>query len=358
MKIKLLIVLCCFLTWSITAATATAEDAPSAATDYSSELWGDLSNSDGSIVRIPLMKTKIEKVRQALDNLKRGGALVSIKAVVSEASAVPCVILLGNPDDVNMARKIVEFVLREQMSLPKYLLDIQVNLRSYNKKEFETIGVNLFPVIKNIQLRTGGSSEISRNNGDITSDIQALMSSATADISISNIDLNSTDNLGQVLVSGEMVTDNGTMIQLANILREPTLLTVNGDTSTVYQTLTSKVNVTPTIISFDANNPLNTQVKLDLAMKIAVNTGTVQLAGTQAPTYSVKSLTTNRVFKADGKHYFAGTFVSDYMVKGTTYIPILGEIPILKYLFSQESDQLTSKTSILFICVRLIPTGF
>ena len=335
-----------------------AADAPAInAADYNNDLWGDLANGDGSIVRVPLIKSKIAKVQSALEALKRGGAMGTVKAIVSEASAVPCVILMGAPAEVTTVRGIVEFVLREQMSMPKYFLDIQVNLRSYTKKELDTIGVNLFPTIKDINATAGASFDNSTRNGTDTYTTK-FNQSADATIKIDDIDLNSTDNIGQVLVSGEVVTDNGTPTQMTNVLREPTLLPVNGSTSTFYQTLTSKISVTPTIVNFDTVNPLLTQVKLDVGMKIAVNTGSVQLAGTEAPTYTIKSLNTNRIFRADGKNYYAGTFVADYMDKGRTYIPVLGQIPILKYLFSSETTQLTSKISILFISVRLIPTGF
>ena len=319
-------------------------------------LVGELSNSDGTLVSLPLFGANASRVQSILDLLQAKGRLGGAKAILSEASSSPRVVLIGSPAAVLEAKRTIVFVLRRQLENPPFLVDVQVSLRSFTLSEINRIGVNLFPRIRDIGqtvkvVTTSGSDS---KQGDTWSRVVTAVTSGTA--VFANIDLVNSDNVGKILISGELLTASGAQATISDNTKTPIIISSGDFISTEIQNLRTKIKLTPTISQFVAENPAKSHVSLTVDMQVAVNTGVIVLAGTEAPTYTVKTLKTDRVYPTDGENYVAAIFTSDLTTRERTYIPLLGQLPILSYFFSAEKRQTTTTISLLFVAVRLIPT--
>lgn len=62
--------------------------------------------------------------------------------------------------------------------------------------------------------------------------------------------------------------------------------------------------------------------------------------------------------KPDSGVHVVGVFAGDAETTSISGIPVLMNIPILKYLFSQTTKQLTHKVGVLTVSVRILPEGF
>ena len=319
-------------------------------------LAGELSNADGTLVSLPLFGANVSRVQSILDLLQAKGQLGGAKAFVSEASSSPRVVFMGSPAAVLEAKRTIAFVLRRQLENHPFLVDVQVSLRSFTLSEINRIGVNLFPRIRDIGqtvkvVTTSGSDS---KQGDTWSRIVTAVTSGMA--VWANIDLINSDNVGKILISGELLTASGAQATISDNTKTPIIISSGDFISTEIQNLRTKIKLTPTISQFVAENPAKSHVSLTVDMQVAVNTGVIVLAGTEAPTYTVKTLKTDRVYPTDGENYVAAIFTSDLSTREKTYIPLLGQLPLLSYFFSAEKRQTTTTISLLFVAVRLIPT--
>ena len=80
---------------------------------------------------------------------------------------------------------------------------------------------------------------------------------------------------------------------------------------------------------------LETGAKHPIGRKASIITGGARTGSYTAPVYSDKRFQTNRIFPADGRTYVVGAFVSDSLIKSRSGVPLLSEIPLVKYLFSR-----------------------
>jgi len=124
---------------------------------------------------------------------------------------------------------------------------------------------------------------------------------------------------------------------------------------TSYQQLETSVDVVPTTIDYKKDIPMESQVRVDVLVKISVVTGERSLGSATAPEYTTKTFATTRVLKANNERYVVGTFVNDGQYKTQYGIPLLSKIPILKYLFSRDATRTERNVAILTLAVRLIP---
>ena len=131
----------------------------------------------------------------------------------------------------------------------------------------------------------------------------------------------------------------------------------NGNSTLTSQTISSDVKITPTIVKYNAENPSQSVIRLDIFMQMALVTGTVQVGSSSAKEFSTKTLTTMGFVKPDSSVYVVGVFAGDTETTSITGIPVLMNIPVLKYLFSQTTKQLTHKVGVLTVSVRILPEG-
>ncbi|HWR30129.1 MAG TPA: hypothetical protein VN631_09885, partial [Negativicutes bacterium] len=64
---------------------------------------------------------------------------------------------------------------------------------------------------------------------------------------------------------------------------------------------------------------------------------------------------TTRILTADNQSNVIGTFITDSDLKTVSGVPILGKLPLLRYLFSKENKEKMRNTAVLTLSVRLLP---
>lgn len=159
-----------------------------------------------------------------------------------------------------------------------------------------------------------------------------------------NAQLNRSLSKSKVIMGGNLYTPNGIQGELLSQTIVPLQTTdSNGNSTLTSQTISSDVKITPTIVKYHPENPSESVIRLDIYMQMAMITGTVVVGKSTANEFSTKTLNTMGYVKADTNLYVVGVFAGDTETKSVSGIPILMNIPYLKYLFSQKTTQLTHK---------------
>ena len=171
-----------------------------------------------------------------------------------------------------------------------------------------------------------------------------------------NAQLNRSLSKSKVIMGSNLYTPNGIQGELLSQTIVPLQTTdSNGNSTLTSQTISSDVKITPTIVKYHAENPSESVIRLDIYMQMAMITGTVQVGTSTANEFSTKTLSTMGYVKADTNTYVVGVFAGDTETRSVSGIPILMNIPYLKYLFSQKTTQLTHKVGVLTVSVRILP---
>ena len=165
---------------------------------------------------------------------------------------------------------------------------------------------------------------------------------------------------GKVIVGSEITIVNGATAELKNDDPMPVPLSgANGQVTFNTQTISSDVKITPTIVKFNAEKPEESIVRLDVVIQLSVPTDTVIFSGggttSSALEYTTQTLTCTHYVKANNEKIIGGLFASDTWTDSRSGIPILMNIPVLKYLFSTKTRSLQHMASILTIAVRILP---
>ena len=174
-----------------------------------------------------------------------------------------------------------------------------------------------------------------------------------------NAQLNRSLSKSKVIMGSNLYTPNGIQGELLSQTIVPLQTTdSNGNATLTSQTISSDVKITPTIVKYHPENPSESVIRLDIYMQMAMITGTVVVGKSTANEFSTKTLNTMGYVKADTNLYVVGVFAGDTETKSVSGIPILMNIPYLKYLFSQKTTQLTHKVGVLTVSVRILPEQF
>ena len=165
---------------------------------------------------------------------------------------------------------------------------------------------------------------------------------------------------GKVIVGSEITIVNGATAELKNDDSMPVPLSgANGQVTFNTQTISSDVKITPTIVKFNAEKPEESIVRLDVVIQLSVPTDTVVFTGggttSSALEYTTQTLTSTHYVRANNEKIIGGLFASDTWTDSRSGIPILMNIPVLKYLFSTKTRSLQHMASILTIAVRILP---
>lgn len=161
---------------------------------------------------------------------------------------------------------------------------------------------------------------------------------------------------GKVIVGSEINIVNGNTAEIKNDDSMPVPLTANGVVTFNTQVISSDVKITPTIVKFNADKPEESIVRLDVVVQLSVPTDTVTFSGgSSALQYTVQTLTSTLYTKANNERIIGGLFASDTWIKSTSGVPLLMNVPIVKYLFSSQTVSLQHSASILTLAVRILP---
>ena len=308
---------------------------------------------DGTVATILLDRESVEGVRDLIDRLDQNGTLGNVKGIVfAPEGQAPMLILLGGKDEILKKVALIKRFLPDESEA--HMVVIAASLRELSEDDAINIGLTLSPDIMGGQISTQLTME--KRSSEIA-DYALYATGQLWNVPVSNImQLNEALNRSRVLVSSEVYTRNGIKAQLSNIQQVPIFSTdSNNNVMTSYQELETTVSVVPTTLDYKKETPQESQVRVDVNVKISVITGQHSFESTTAPEYTTKTFSTTRVLKANNERYVVGTFVNDGQYKSQFGIPVLSKIPILKYLFSREGTRMQRNVAILTLAVRLLP---
>jgi type II secretory pathway component GspD/PulD (secretin) len=303
-------------------------------------------NPDGTVAIVPLNINIVDAAKEFVQQLQNSSILHISAMVYAPPSLPPYIILSGTQPDLQEALRMLQILLPNQT--PAYLIIISANLRELTQSISHYIGLNPVPSISgkatiNWSAATGNSRTRTRTQS---------WEANYADL----LSLNEALNNSKVLVSSEVYTPNGIKAQISNVKSVPIFSTdKQGNVQTSFQNLETSISVLPTVVNYNENKPEESTIRVDVEVKASIISGNSTYNSVTAPEYSVKTMTTVRVLPADNHGYVIGSFITDSDAKSTSGVPILGRLPLLKYLFSQEHVDKQRNTAILTLAVRLLP---
>lgn len=315
---------------------------------------------DGTVATVLFDKESIDAMKAVIGQLEQNGVLGKVKGMVySSAGVTPMLVLVGEKNELTQKLEILRQFIPDQSQA--HMVVISASLRELQDEDAYYVGLTVSPDILGITLGGAGVTGTFQNyetGVDFKTQYQTTITAQfPSNFTFSRIaQFQEAYNRGKVLVASEVYTRNGTKALLTNVQSIP-IFTVdsNKNISTQYQNLETSIDVIPTTIDYNKEKPEESQVRVDALVKISVITGTQSYSTSSAPSYATKTFATTRVLKANNERYVVGTFVNDASYKGQTGIPFLSKIPLLKYLFSQETNDGQRKIAILTLAVRLVP---
>ena len=274
-------------------------------------------------------------------------------------------ILLSNQSEDRLRYAVQKLkTIMSRMGEPHRLV-VAAYLREISISNDDAVGLSLFS--NGIQ---GGMT--SPNTTTVTTTSQPGSPTTTTrtntgyTLGLANLPLNVAGSLtksmskGKVIVGSEITIVNGSTAELKNDDSMPVPLSgANNQVTFNTQTISSDVKITPTIVKFNAEKPEESIVRLDVVIQLSVPTDTVVFSGggttSSALEYTTQTLTSTHYVKANNEKIIGGLFASDTWTDSRSGIPILMNIPVLKYLFSTKTRSLQHMASILTIAVRILP---
>ncbi|NMC31050.1 MAG: type II and III secretion system protein [Veillonellaceae bacterium] len=274
-------------------------------------------------------------------------------------------ILLSNQSEERLRYAVQKLkTIMSRMGEPHRLV-VAAYLREISISNDDAVGLSLFS--NGIQ---GGLT--SPNTTTVTTTSQPGSPTTTTrtntgyTLGLANLPLNVAGSLtksmskGKVIVGSEITIVNGSTAELKNDDSMPVPLSgANNQVTFNTQTISSDVKITPTIMKFNAEKPEESIVRLDVVIQLSVPTDTVVFSNggttSSALEYTTQTLTSTHYVKANNEKIIGGLFASDTWTDSRSGIPILMNIPVLKYLFSTKTRSLQHMASILTIAVRILP---
>ncbi len=160
----------------------------------------------------------------------------------------------------------------------------------------------------------------------------------------------------QVLSTPRAVTLDNEEATLSVTVAQPIFLTTAGTQGSpggaqvIYTNLGTILKVTPRI---SANNTISLKVIPEVSDIGPVVTKTVGGLVNQADSFNIRKFTT-QVLIPSGNTLVMGGLVSDSRSKGSTKVPILGDIPVLGWAFHQETKVQDKRNLIIFITPTIV----
>ena len=95
------------------------------------------------------------------------------------------------------------------------------------------------------------------------------------------------------------------------------------------------------------------EIAVDLHPEVSAFLDYDDFTNVRTPIFSTREATT-QVMISDGETIVIGGLIKEETVKTVKKVPILGDLPLFKYLFSKTSDTVDTTDLIIFVTVRLI----
>lgn len=246
-----------------------------------------------------------------------------VKALIQELDRAPAQVLISV--------FIAEIALRDILELGA---DFAYS-KAVDSAGSYTVGKD-FSIIDAAAGTLGGTYSLISDNFDVFA--RALQENASLDV-ISRPQVLTLDNHSAIIELGEIVP----------LLRNTTVSSGGNVTSNIdYERVTTRLEVTPHV------NPAG-YVILDIEQEInRISDETFQISETFDP----QILTTRRALTQlqvrDGQTVFLGGFISDSQIDQEQKVPLLGDIPILGYLFKSTEKRHEKSELIIFITPHIL----
>jgi general secretion pathway protein D len=287
---------------------------------------------------------------------------------ISKIQQVPSqgsIVVRGTPDQVALAQKLVDDLDKAK---PEVLIDVAVMQVSRDKSH--TLGINPPTNISvalqpNISTSTttgttgsGTTGTISQSSGSTginlntlanlnATDFQVTIPQATATALMSDSDTKVIQSPQIRALDGQKATLKiGDRVPVATGSFQPGIggVGINPLVNTQFQYLDVGVNIdiTPRVHS-------NGEVSLKISMDVSDVDSYVSIGGISQPVIGQRKIE-NEIRLKDGEVSLLGGMMEDSKTKALTGIPGLASIPILKYLFAQDTSD-HSTNEIVFVLV-------
>ncbi len=287
---------------------------------------------------------------------------------ISKIQQVPSqgsIVVRGTPDQVALAQKLVDDLDKAK---PEVLIDVAVMQVSRDKSH--TLGINpptnisvsLQPNVGTTPTTTTTTTTTSSSTNGINlntlanlnaTDFQVTIPQATATALMSDSDTKVIQNPQIRALDGQKATLKiGDRVPVATGSFQPGIggVGINPLVNTQFQYLDVGVNIdiTPRVHA-------NGEISLKLSMDVSDVDSYVSIGGISQPVIGQRKIE-NEIRLKDGEVSLLGGMMEDSKTKALTGIPGLASIPILKYLFAQDTSD-HSTNEIVFVLVPHIIRG-
>lgn len=264
--------------------------------------------------------------------------------------------LRGTPDQMVLAQKLLT-----DIDKPKGEVVIDVMVMEVSRDKLHTVGTNP-PTSASVTLSPGGSSSSSGTSGSTGSGLtlNSFTSLNAGDFSVSvpgiSFSLLASDSNTKVLQRPEIRAVDSEKASLKIGDRVPIATGsfqsgLGGSVNTQFQYLDVGVNIdiTPYIHA-------DRSVTLKMSLEISTVTGVQNIGGFNQPTIGQRTID-HEARLADGEVNMIGGILEDTDTNSMSGYPGLIKIPILKYLFGQETKERKQSEIVFAITPHIISTG-
>lgn len=272
-------------------------------------------------------------------------------------STTPQIVLSGEQDNVQGVLDIIKSCEDD----PGFgdLINISCTLEEVNMGDTKELGINYADGIM-----LAGQIGFDSNNLDVKGN--PLMQ---WDMSLAPVSGNGTgplltarfrdgDGKSKVLVASELSLPNGIKGTLEANENIPVSTSDSGGAISVeYKDVKTKIEMTPTIVEFNETEPWNSKVRVDVNMVIGSYLLTSSAGGTW-PELNSREMKTSRIISANNSTYIVAALVRDSKSKSNSGIPVLRNLPLLKYVFGYEYDANVRVVAILKLSAKFVPQNF
>lgn len=315
---------------------------------------------ENGTVLLPIVHGNEQSVTGLLPYLQQMPEFANMTVTLLQPKGAPAMVLLSGADEswLRAAATKLQGLLSEG-GRPHRLI-ISAYLRELDIANNQTVGIDWSSLTGNV---TYGVSALNRQVlPNLSTSIDTISHGLNAPTGgFYGFDAQMTRSLSKsrVIMGSNLYTPNGIQGEILSQTIVPLQTTdSNGNSTLTSQTISSDVKITPTIVKYNAENPAESVIRLDVYMQMALVTGSVQVGNSSAKEFSTKTLTTMGFVKPNSSVYVVGVFAGDTETNSVSGIPILMNIPFLKNLFSQKTKQLTHKVGVLTVSVRILPEGY
>ena len=329
---------------------------------------------ENGTVMLPIVHGNEQAVTGLLPYLQQLPEFANMTMALLQPNGAPAMVLLSGSDEswLRAAAVKLQGMLREsgrphRLIISAYLRELDIANNQSTGIDWSSITGNLTAGISQFNRVVSGKDAIfnkitgqwvPQTPGIVTDTIAYGLAAPTNGYYGFDAQLTRSLSKSRVIMGSNLYTPNGIQGEILSQTIVPLQTTdSNGNSTLTSQTISSDVKITPTIVKYNAENPSQSVIRLDIFMQMALVTGTVQVGSSSAKEFSTKTLTTMGFVKPDSSVYVVGVFAGDTETTSITGIPVLMNIPVLKYLFSQTTKQLTHKVGVLTVSVRILPEG-